>query len=50
VYLIVVNGQVKIGEQELGARDAIAISETDSFEFTATAKSSLLLIEVPMQW
>jgi redox-sensitive bicupin YhaK (pirin superfamily) len=50
VYLIVVNGQVKIGEQQLGARDAIAISETDAFEFTATAKSSLLLIEVPMQW
>jgi redox-sensitive bicupin YhaK (pirin superfamily) len=50
VYVIVVNGQVKIGEQELGARDAIAISETESFEFTATAKSSLLLIEVPMQW
>jgi len=50
VYLIVVNGQIKIGEQELGARDAIAISETDSFVFTATAKSSLLLIEVPMQW
>jgi len=50
VYLIVVDGQVKIGEQELKKRDAIAISETISFEFTATAKTSLLVIEVPMQW
>ena len=25
-------------------------AETDAFEFTATSKSSLLLIEVPMQW
>jgi hypothetical protein len=50
VYVIVVNGQIKIGEQALGARDAIGISETDAFEFSATAKSSLLVIEVPMQW
>jgi redox-sensitive bicupin YhaK (pirin superfamily) len=50
VYLIVVDGQVKIGEQELNKRDAIAITETTSFEFTATAKTSLLVIEVPMQW
>ena len=50
VYVIVVDGQIKIGEQELNKRDAIAISETTSFEFTATAKTSLLVIEVPMQW
>lgn len=50
VYLIVVDGKVKIGEQELNIRDAIAITETTSFEFTATAKTSLLVIEVPMKW
>jgi redox-sensitive bicupin YhaK (pirin superfamily) len=50
VYLIVVDGQVKIGEQELNKRDAIAITETDSFQFTATSNASLLVIEVPMQW
>jgi redox-sensitive bicupin YhaK (pirin superfamily) len=50
VYLIVVDGQIKIGEQGLNKRDAIAISETTSFEFTATSKTSLLVIEVPMQW
>ena len=50
VYLLVVNGQVKIGEQELNARDAIGITETDTIEFTATSNASLLVIEVPMQW
>jgi redox-sensitive bicupin YhaK (pirin superfamily) len=50
VYLIVVDGKVKIDGQELNKRDAIAITETTSFEFTATAKTSLLVIEVPMKW
>ena len=50
VYLIVVDGGVKIGELELNKRDAIAITETDSFQFTATSNASLLVIEVPMQW
>lgn len=48
VYILVVKGQVEIGGEKLNKRDAIGISETDSFAIHATTESELLLIEVPM--
>ena len=47
---VFVASMIQIGEQELNKRDAIAITETDSIQFTATSNASLLVIEVPMQW
>ncbi len=47
VFLVVINGSVKVENIELGKRDAVGISETDSFNITATANAEILAIEVP---
>lgn len=48
VYLVVINGSVKINDKILGKRDAAGISGTDSFFITAIENSELLAVEVPM--
>ena len=48
VFLVVINGDVKIEDTVLGKRDALAISETDNFTITANEDAELLAIEVPM--
>ena len=48
VYLVVINGSVKINDIVLGKRDAAGISETDAFSITASADAELLAVEVPM--
>ncbi len=48
VYLMTINGSVSIGTDNLGKRDAIGITETDSFTISSEVDSELLLIEVPM--
>jgi quercetin 2,3-dioxygenase len=50
VCLVVINGAAKVGDISLGKRDAIGISETDSFSITATKDAELLAIEVPMNF
>ena len=50
VYVMLISGAVKIGDQELSTRDAIGIWETDSFDLHAEEESELLLIEVPMNF
>ncbi len=47
-YIFVIDGSVTIGEQKLGKRDALGISETAGFEMTANATSDVLVFEVPM--
>lgn len=47
-YVFVIDGKVAIGEQALGKRDALGISDTDSFDITAEATSDVLILEVPM--
>lgn len=48
-YVMVVNGTFEIDGHTLNKRDAIGISGTDKFSFTAKEEGSeLLLIEVPM--
>jgi redox-sensitive bicupin YhaK (pirin superfamily) len=49
VFLVVINGSVKIGDVTLGKRDALGISETESFMIQATEDTELLAIEVPMR-
>ena len=48
VYAFVIEGEVEIGEQLLGRRDALGITETATFEISAHQDAEVLLIEVPM--
>ena len=49
VFLVVINGSVKVNDQQLNKRDALGIYDTDSFSITANEDAELLAIEVPMQ-
>ena len=48
VFLVVINGSVTINGQQLNNRDALGISETESFTVTASEDAELLAIEIPM--
>lgn len=48
VYLVVIEGKIKIGNEELQKRDAIAISATENFVIEALDQAKLLAIEIPM--
>lgn len=48
VYIFVLKGSAKIGDQILGTRDGFGIWETESFILEALENSEILLMEVPM--
>jgi redox-sensitive bicupin YhaK (pirin superfamily) len=48
VYAFVIEGEVEIGEQVLGKRDALGITKIATFEITAHQDTQVLLIEVPL--
>ena len=48
VYLFVLNGEVTAAGEKLDTRDAVGVSETDSFEVKAGSYAEVLAIEVPM--
>jgi len=48
VFLVAINGSVKVGAVDLTKRDAVGISGTDNFSVTANEDAELLAIEVPM--
>ena len=48
VFLVAINGSVKVGDIVLSKRDAVGISGADTFSVTATDDAELLAIEVPM--
>jgi redox-sensitive bicupin YhaK (pirin superfamily) len=48
VYLFVIDGQIKIGDEELFRRDAIGIYDTDEFEIEVVDNAEFVLLEVPM--
>ncbi len=47
-YIFLIDGKVNVGDQALNKRDALGISEADSFEIKADATSDILIFEVPM--
>ncbi len=49
VYVFVLKGGAKIGDQILETRDGFGIWETDSFTLEATEDAEILLMEVPME-
>ncbi|WP_417371608.1 pirin family protein [Gelidibacter japonicus] len=48
VYVFILEGKAKIGDQVLDKRDGLGISDTDSFKLEALENSEILLMEVPM--
>ena len=48
VYIFVLKGSAKVGEQMLHERDGLGIWETESFTLEATEDAEILLMEVPM--
>lgn len=50
VYLFVIQGQAKVGEQLLNQRDGLGIEQTESFVLQAEKDSQILLMEVPMKF
>ncbi len=48
VYVFVLNGKLKIGDQILEQRDGLGIEEVDSFDIEAEDDTEFLLMEVPM--
>lgn len=48
VYLFVIEGEVKVGEQLLHKRDALGISNTERFEIVSAKNADILAIEIPM--
>lgn len=49
VYVFVLEGEVTIGDQKLGKRDASGIWDTDKISITANTNAEILLIDVPMK-
>jgi quercetin 2,3-dioxygenase len=49
VYFFVIEGKVTVVGQELNRRDGLGVSEVESIEITTSAKTKLLVMEVPMQ-
>jgi quercetin 2,3-dioxygenase len=50
VYIVAINGSIAIDDIVLQKRDAVGISETDSFEITAIEDAEIIAIEVPMEF
>lgn len=48
VFLVVINGKAEVNGQQLHKRDALGISETESFTVKASEDAELLAIEIPM--
>jgi len=48
IYLVVIEGKVKLNNEELGKRDSMSVSGTNSLTIEAVENSKLLAIEVPM--
>ena len=48
VYVFLLEGEIEIGNQTLQKRDALGITESESFEINMQQDSKILLIEIPM--
>ncbi|MFM6947080.1 MAG: pirin family protein [Flavobacteriales bacterium] len=48
IYLMLIEGEIKVGEQLLQTKDALGISGTDTVQIEVQTQSKILIIEVPM--
>ncbi len=49
VYLMVISGSLTVDQQELNTRDAIGITDFETFEIKANSQAKFLLMEIPME-
>ncbi|MDP2089896.1 MAG: pirin family protein [Flavobacteriaceae bacterium] len=49
VFVLLVDGTIRINQELLSSRDAVAISETEKFTIQIKEKSDILFIEVPIE-
>lgn len=49
VYLMIIDGHIRVNGEDLYKKDAVGIFETKEFSFDVDEKTEFLLIEVPMQ-
>lgn len=49
MFIMVIDGKIKIDDETLSKRDAIGITEIDSIEIAIEENSQLLIIEVPLK-
>ena len=47
-YVMTISGDVVINDNDLSSRDALGVSDTDSFTINTNSNAQLLFIEVPM--
>ena len=50
VYVFVIEGAIKVGDQQINKRDALGVWEVDKISFLAQPHSKVLLVEVPMSF
>ena len=50
VYVFVIGGAIKVGDQLINKRDALGVWEVDKISFLAQPHSKVLLVEVPMSF
>lgn len=48
VYVFVIDGEVTVGGEKLGRRDALGVWDTESVQISAQKDAEVLLIDVPM--
>lgn len=48
LYIFVINGDIKVGEQELNKRDGFGIWDFENIDIKATSNAEILLLEVPL--
>lgn len=48
VYVLVLEGEMKVAGEKLSRRDAVAVSDVNALELEATTDARVLLMEVPM--
>ena len=48
-YVFVIEGNVKLADEELGPRDGVGITDTDGFLIKGDTDARVLIIEVPMR-
>lgn len=49
VYLFVISGKIKIGDQILESRDALGVWDTEDFTIEAIDNSEFLIMDIPME-
>jgi redox-sensitive bicupin YhaK (pirin superfamily) len=50
IYIFVIEGAFKVGDQQLNQRDALGVWEVKKISFVADPNSKVLLVEVPMSF